>query len=57
MRIVLIGATGFVGRHLLPELSSAGHECIVLSRYRPACKDLAVIPRSIHGSSLSEPVI
>jgi NADH dehydrogenase len=45
MRIVLLGATGFVGHHLLPELSAAGHECIVLSRYTPACKDLALVPR------------
>ena len=45
MRIVLLGATGFVGHHLLPELSAAGHECLVLTRYRPACRELAVIPR------------
>jgi NADH dehydrogenase len=44
MRIVLLGATGFVGHHLLPELSAAGHRCLVLSRYRPACRDLSVIP-------------
>jgi NADH dehydrogenase len=45
MRITLLGATGFVGHHLLPALSSAGHECLVLTRYRPACRDLSVIPR------------
>jgi len=44
MQIVLLGATGFVGRHLLPELAAAGHSCLALSRYRPACRDLAVIP-------------
>ncbi len=44
MRIVLLGATGFVGRHLLPELASAGHQCLVLCRYPPACRDLALIP-------------
>lgn len=32
MRLVLTGATGFVGRHLLTELSSMGHECCVLTR-------------------------
>ncbi len=32
MRLVLTGATGFVGRHLLAELSSMGHECRVLTR-------------------------
>lgn len=45
MRIVLLGATGFLGHHLLPQLSAAGHECLALTRYRPACKDLAVLPR------------
>lgn len=45
MRIVLLGATGFVGHHLLPALSAAGHHCIVLSRYRPGCRELTLIPR------------
>jgi len=45
MRIVLLGATGFVGYHLLPELASAGHQCLVLCRYLPGCRDLALVPR------------
>jgi len=44
MRIVLLGATGFVGHHLLPELSAAGHQCLVLCRYMPGCRDLALVP-------------
>lgn len=44
MRIVLLGATGFVGRHLLPELASAGHQCLVLGRYLPGCRNLALVP-------------
>jgi NADH dehydrogenase len=44
MRIVLLGATGFVGHQLLPELSAAGHACTVLTRYLPGCRELAVIP-------------
>jgi uncharacterized protein YbjT (DUF2867 family) len=44
MRIVLLGATGFVGHHLLPALSEAGHQCLVLCRYRPGCRELALIP-------------
>jgi len=32
MRLVLTGATGFVGQHLLAHLSSMGHECRVLIR-------------------------
>jgi NADH dehydrogenase len=45
MRIVLLVATGFVGHHLLPELSAAGHECLVLTRYRPGCRELSLVPR------------
>ncbi len=44
MRIVLLGATGFVGHHLLPMLSAAGHQCIVLCRYRLGCRELGLIP-------------
>ncbi len=44
MRIVLLGATGFLGRRLLPELSAAGYRCTVLSRYLPACRELTIIP-------------
>lgn len=45
MRIVLLGATGFVGRHLLPRLSDAGHDCLALTRNRMSCRDLSIIPR------------
>jgi len=45
MRIVLLGATGFVGHHLLPRLAAAGYHCIALSRYRMACRELGVAPR------------
>lgn len=44
MRTVLLGATGFLGRRLLPELSAAGHSCRVLTRYRPDCRELTLIP-------------
>ena len=45
MRIVLLGATGFVGHHLLPQLAAAGHDCLALSRYPMACRELSLIPR------------
>lgn len=45
MRIVLTGATGFLGRHLLPELTAAGHDCLALTRYAPDCRDLSILPR------------
>jgi uncharacterized protein YbjT (DUF2867 family) len=44
MRIVLLGATGFVGHHLLPLLSAAGHQCLVLCRYKMGCRELALVP-------------
>ena len=44
MHIVLLGATGFVGHHLLPELSAAGHHCTVLCRNSQTCRELNVIP-------------
>lgn len=36
MLIVLTGATGFLGHHLLLELTSLGHECRVLTRNDPS---------------------
>ena len=45
MRIVLTGATGFLGGHLLPVLSAAGHDCLALTRFPPGCKALSIIPR------------
>lgn len=44
MRILLVGATGFVGRHLLPRLAQAGHHCVALTRYPPGCRELTIIP-------------
>jgi NADH dehydrogenase len=44
MRIVLLGATGFVGHHLLPRLSAAGHACTVLTRHPDACRELRLVP-------------
>jgi uncharacterized protein YbjT (DUF2867 family) len=32
MRIAVVGATGFVGRHLVPHLAEAGHRVIAISR-------------------------
>lgn len=41
MKVVLVGATGFVGRHLLAALHAAGHQLIATSRYPQ--------PRSLPG--------
>ncbi|MEJ2383478.1 MAG: complex I NDUFA9 subunit family protein [Xanthomonadales bacterium] len=45
MKIFLTGATGFLGHHLLPKLVAAGHDCLALTRYKPGCRDLQVLPR------------
>jgi NADH dehydrogenase len=44
MRVVVTGGTGFVGHHLLPELSSRGHECLVLCRNAARSRELSLIP-------------
>jgi NADH dehydrogenase len=44
MRIVLLGATGFVGSHLLPELSRRGHSCRVICRNMQRARELRLIP-------------
>lgn len=38
MKVLLTGATGFLGGHLLPALLDAGHEVIVLKRRTSQCR-------------------
>ena len=45
MRIFLTGATGFLGHHLLPALSAAGHDALAFTRYKPGCRELQLLPR------------
>ncbi len=42
--ICLLGGTGFVGRHLLSQLSKQGHDIRVLSRHPQRHRDLKVLP-------------
>ncbi len=42
--IALVGATGFVGRHLLARLAADGHNLRVLARSRERNRDLLVMP-------------
>lgn len=35
MRVLLVGATGVVGRPLVPRLVAAGHEVVATSRHVP----------------------
>jgi uncharacterized protein (TIGR01777 family) len=49
MRIAVTGATGFVGRHLLPLLSLRGHELVVLTRSPEKAKAVIPVPCTVHG--------
>ena len=40
MLVVVIGATGFIGRYLLKELEISGHEVIAVSRNAPGATDI-----------------
>ena len=42
--IVILGGTGFVGRHLVPRLHRDGHRITVLSRNRDTHRELSVLP-------------
>ncbi|HEY6544796.1 MAG TPA: complex I NDUFA9 subunit family protein [Dokdonella sp.] len=42
--IVILGGTGFVGRHLVPRLHRDGHRTTVLSRNRDTHRELSVLP-------------
>ncbi|MGB3047432.1 complex I NDUFA9 subunit family protein [Dokdonella sp.] len=45
LRIVVLGGTGFVGRHMVPRLHADGHRISVLSRNRDLNRELGVLPR------------
>ncbi|RDI98607.1 complex I NDUFA9 subunit family protein [Dyella solisilvae] len=43
-RLVVLGGSGFVGRHLLPRLAADGHRILLLSRNRELHRELGVLP-------------
>ncbi len=45
LKIVVLGGTGFVGRHMVPRLQADGHRISVLSRNRDLNRELGVLPR------------
>ena len=44
--IVILGGTGFVGRHLVPRLTAQGHSVTLLSRNREKHPELRVLPQA-----------
>lgn len=44
-KIVILGGTGFVGRHMVPRLHADGHRISVLSRNRDLNLELGVLPQ------------
>ncbi|MDT8409294.1 MAG: complex I NDUFA9 subunit family protein [Wenzhouxiangellaceae bacterium] len=45
MKILILGGSGFVGRHLARRLSRAGHAITVVTRHKPAARQLEIVPR------------
>src|SRR3970282_1022368 len=55
VRVLVTGATGFVGRALLPKLTRAGHQVRILLRPSPASPRLPTgVPVEVGLSSLTD---
>ena len=50
--LLLFGATGLLGRHVLQQALSAGHDVMALVRTRPSCPPEAQSRASIHAGDL-----
>lgn len=50
-RLVLLGATGFVGSYLVPRLAADGHRIVVLSRNRESHRAMAALPNVVIRSA------
>ncbi|MDZ7873991.1 MAG: SDR family oxidoreductase [Rhizobium sp.] len=55
MRIFLTGATGFIGSALIPELLSAGHQVLGLTRSAEGAAQLQALGAEAHQGRLEDP--